>query len=544
MWNEHSFLFEVFWCVILYFTVTAIELAPTVLEKLAAERAARALHHIAFAVVVVGISLSSLHHSSLGSLFLVTPLRLHPLWYSPFLPLLFILSAMGAGIMFVVLIRIVIAHWYDREAVFGPTRVERELLVLRSKWATYGVSQRKATAGPEAATLTTLASIGTGILAVYFVVQLAALGAGDGWRALLAGAWESWLFGGELLLLAIVPIVLVWLPATRGSPTTLGVAACSATLGLGLNRLDVGVFGYFRDAGEVYFPSLIEWTVSIGVWAAAGLVFLEFVESMPIFPAPTRQRARPFGAAFDSLSGVWHRALRGGIERTTLIGVLVIPVAWAAMYPRYGADEALRVTPAFGLDPTRDRLRIDGNRTGVQTEFPHAEHQERLGGDSSCVTCHHLSLPGDETTACSRCHRHLVAPTRIFEHAQHQAAVAERDTLGGLFPVNRSCVVCHGESKPRTARSATRCLECHEEDTDWAHRSDPDTDFTWAVSYMQAMHDNCAACHEEEAPNVDRPELPRCSTCHSSLTPRDVARAAVDTAGPTRPPATAHDPRS
>jgi Ni/Fe-hydrogenase subunit HybB-like protein len=67
MWNEHSFLFEVFWCVTLYFTVTAIELAPTVFQKLRAEKAVAVLHHIAFGVVVVGISLSSLHHSSLGS---------------------------------------------------------------------------------------------------------------------------------------------------------------------------------------------------------------------------------------------------------------------------------------------------------------------------------------------------------------------------------------------------------------------------------------------------------------------------------------------
>ncbi|MBN1212296.1 MAG: polysulfide reductase NrfD, partial [candidate division Zixibacteria bacterium] len=119
MWNEHSFLFEVFWCVLLYFTVTFIEMLPAIFEKLRSDKIVKFLHGIAFGVVIVGISLSSLHHSSLGSLFLVTPIRLHALWYTPWLPLFFILSAMGAGMMFLVLVRILYAYWYNPEPVFG-----------------------------------------------------------------------------------------------------------------------------------------------------------------------------------------------------------------------------------------------------------------------------------------------------------------------------------------------------------------------------------------------------------------------------------------
>jgi Ni/Fe-hydrogenase subunit HybB-like protein len=521
MWNEHSFLFEVFWCVILYFTVTAIELSPTVFEKLRAEKAAAFLHRIAFGVVVVGISLSSLHHSSLGSLFLVTPQRLHPLWYTPLLPLLFILSAMGAGIMFVVLVRILHARWYDRASVFGPTQVERELILMRSMERS-GPEQRVAAAGPDAKMLTHLASIGTGVLSVWLALQLLTLGVGGSWQALTAGTWESWLYIGELLLAAILPILLVWLPRTRRSPTALGVAAFSASAGLVLNRVNVGIFGYFRDAGEVYFPSLIEWAVSLGVIAAAALVFLYFAESMPIFRAhgADEQDARPFGVSFDSLSRVWHAALRSGIERATLVGVFVIPLAWALMYPPFHTRVAAEITPAFGLDVARASLRIDGNRSGVQTEFPHAEHQERLGGDSSCVNCHHISLPGDETTACSHCHRHLWEATQIFDHFYHASAVAEKEELGGVFPQNHTCVVCHTEGGPKTAATAKHCLECHKEDTRWESEYDESEDLSWAVGYMEAMHENCAGCHQEEAEKQDRPELQDCSTCHRSLTPR------------------------
>jgi Ni/Fe-hydrogenase subunit HybB-like protein len=531
MWNEHSFLFEVFWCVILYFTVTAIELAPTIFQKLKAEKASAVLHRIAFGVVVLGISLSSLHHSSLGSLFLVTPERLHPLWYTPLLPLLFLLSAMGAGIMFVVLIRIFHARLYDREAVFGSSRVERELMMVRSREG-YGAEQRVPAGGPDAPMLTALASIGTAILGVYLLLQLANLVLSGSWHALLAGTWESWLFAGELLMAAVLPILLVWLPATRGSPVALGVAAFSATCGLLLNRMDVGIFGYFRDASEVYFPSLIEWAVSIGVVAAAALLFLLFAETMAIFQTSGTEdrKARPFGASFDSLSRVWYAALRGGMERATLIGVMVIPLAWALMYPPFHTREAPDVRPALRMDLTRDSLRIDGDRGGLLTVFPHADHQERLGGDSSCVTCHHMSLPGDETTPCSRCHRHMVDATLIFDHARHTAAVVKQEKLGGVFPENHACAICHAEGDAKTAGTAKHCLECHKDNTDWAAEYDESDDLAWAVSYVAAMHKNCVECHEKEAEKADRPELPECSTCHRSLAPR-IADTRIVSAG-------------
>jgi len=523
MWNEHSFLFEVFWCVILYFTVTAIELAPTLMEKARAEKAAAFLHRIAFGVVVVGISLSSLHHSSLGSLFLVTPQRLQTLWYTPFLPLLFILSAMGAGLMFLILVRILHSHWYDREAVFGPTQVERELLLVRTSERNGG-GHRVPTSGPDAPVLRALASIATAILGVYVLVQIYALGSGGGWEALLAGTWESWLYGTEILGGVVLPILLVWLPATRRSPTALGLAAFAASAGLGLNRMNVGIFGYFRDAGEVYFPSLAEWALSVGVVAAAALVFLYFAETMAIFrlSRASAKLERPFGPSFDSLSRVWYRVLRGGLERATVIGVFIIPLAWALMYPPYHQKTPPEVTPAAGMDVTRATLRVDGNRGGVWSEFPHVEHQDRLGGEGSCVTCHHMSLPGDETTPCSRCHRHLVDPTLIFDHDLHVASVADEEELGGVFPGNHACVECHTAGQARNAESAKPCLECHREDTRWAEEYDDSDDLSRAVSYLEAMHGNCVACHEEEARTLDRPELPDCSTCHSSLTPRAV----------------------
>jgi Ni/Fe-hydrogenase subunit HybB-like protein len=521
MWNHHSFLFEVFWCVTLYFTVTAIELAPTIFERLRAERAVRFLHKMAFGVVVVGISLSCLHHSSLGSLFLVTPQRLHALWYTPLLPLLFIVSAIGSGLMFVVLVRILYARWYDRESVFGPAAPARELIKLSD---VQPQQRPEPVTGPALPMLSRVAAIAGGVLGLYLLLQIVNLAITGSWRALLAGTWESWLFAAEVLITAGLPVAIVALPRTRRSPYALGIAGASAAAGLALNRLDVGIFGYFRDAGAVYFPSLAEWALSLGVVAAAGLVFLFVAENFAVF-ADRREarRVRPgmFRASFDSLSRVSKAVLSGGVERTTLIAVLVVPLAWAAMYPPYRNAAGPVVRPASGLDVKRTTLRIDGDQRGVWTDFPHADHQQRLGGEDSCRKCHHIALPEDQSTPCFRCHRQMVRPTLIFDHAYHRAAVAESEHLGGLHPANRSCAECHAAGAAKTAASAKHCLACHEKDTHWAEQYDQTAALARSVSYLDAMHEKCITCHEEEGVKQDRPSLSDCSTCHPSLAPRN-----------------------
>jgi len=526
MWNEHSFLFEVFWCVSLYFTVTAIELAPTLFERFRVERVVRFLHRIAFGVVIIGISLSSLHHSSLGSLFLVTPQRLHPLWYTPLLPVLFILSAMGAGLMFLILVRIIYAHWYDPEPIFGPPPGDRPMTVM----PTADAPSFPPTMGVDLPRLGRLGVIAASILGVYLALQLYNLGASGSWRALLAGTWESWLFGFELLISAVLPILLVAYRRTRESPVGLGIAAASAAAGLALNRMDVGIFGYFRDATQIYFPSLVEWALSLGVLAAAGLVFLFVVENFPVFGEGWKDRApapSSFHATWDTLSHVSQTALRGGIERGTLIAVVALPLAAATLYPPFHTTPPAPVRPAVGLDVARTTLRIDGDARGFRTAFPHAEHQERLGGEDGCATCHHMAMPGDETTPCSRCHRHMVEPTLIFDHEAHWDRVAERDGLGGPQPANLSCDVCHTLGDARTATTAVSCLECHDDAPGWVEESqDGHPDFARAPSYLEAMHGTCVACHEEQAIELDRPGLADCATCHYQENTAELAAAA------------------
>jgi Ni/Fe-hydrogenase subunit HybB-like protein len=524
MWNEHSFLFEVFWCVLLYFTVTLIELSPSFLERTRLQKLGLRLHHFAFGVVIVGISLSSLHHSSLGSLFLVTPVRLHELWYTPWLPLLFIVTAIGAGMMVLILVRILYARFYDPEPVFGPVPPSANGVTC-SIPGLHAHGKWPEEAGKDMPQLAGLAAIAAAVLGAAFVLKLADLTVRGMWPTLLSGTWEGWLFGAEVVVGLAMPVSLVAVPRTRHSPTALGIAALAAASGLALNRLNVGIFGYFRDAGTVYFPSLAEWTLSLGVVAAAGLAFTFVVENFAIFDRSRTTHLAggySFSALFERWSHVWYAALMSGLHRVTLIAVFAVPIAWVALYPPFHITEASedRIQPATGANPQRTVLCIDGDHSGVEAIFAHTDHQTRLGGDSSCQACHHVSIPQDRTTPCSRCHQDMLHPTVLFDHASHEHAMVKREQLSGLHPTNQTCDLCHQPGRPRTAASTKTCLSCHNNDMWLSGRPDTTIDLAHACAFREAMHRTCITCHTERRFEVLKPDLAECYTCHQSMTPR------------------------
>jgi len=519
MWNINSFLFEVFWCVMLYFTVTAIELAPIIFEKLKAERIAKALHGIAFVVVIIGISLSSLHHSSLGSLFLVSPQRLHPLWYSPWLPLFFIISAMGAGIMFLVLVRIIWAKLYDQAPIFGDGTFQSPKDIADANGLVSALAARQKP-GPEMIPLRRLASIGTALLGLYLILKLGNLLMTNKLSLLWSNTPEIWLYLTEIGLGAVLPVIIMLLPNTRRRPVPVAVAAFGASFGMVLNRLNVGIFGYFRDAGQIYFPSLAEWALGFGVIAAAGLVFMAATEYLPVFgPLP----ASPgffnlIRKSIGTIRQTWNVALSDSLHRISLVAVFVFPLAFVLMYPPFFADSNVSVKPSLGVDIERKVLRIDGDRGNLETIFDHFDHQKRMGDSASCVLCHHVSFPNDRSTPCSRCHARMFVSSNIFDHDYHTVLVAEKENLQGWHPENASCNQCHAENSPKAGATAKNCLECHRQDMYPPGSLEPDEELMNADSFCDAMHGTCLECHKKEAAlKEEHKDLDKCHTCHKSL---------------------------
>src|SRR5215471_7377264 len=115
MRNPHSVMFEVAYCVMLYTTVLALEFSPIVLEHFHLHRALKIVRSVMVVFVILGVLLSTLHQSSLGTLYLIMPNKLHPFWYSPLLPVFFFLSAIAVGLAMTIFESSMSSKYFGRE---------------------------------------------------------------------------------------------------------------------------------------------------------------------------------------------------------------------------------------------------------------------------------------------------------------------------------------------------------------------------------------------------------------------------------------------
>lgn len=514
--QPHSVLFEVAMCVMLYLTVLFLEFSPAILEHhwfggATLQAAHRILKKSVIGLVIAGIVLSTLHQSSLGSLFLIAPFRVHPLWYSPIIPVLFLVSAIGLGLMVVVL-ESFISAW-----LFGH-RLRMDILSGLGKAASV-------------------------VLFLYAVLRL-----GDLW--LRGVAFDSsplaWLFVFEIMLSAIVPAVLLAIPRVRNNPRGLLTASIMTILGVVGYRFNVCVVAFARPAGASYFPSWIEFAVSLGMVAGALLVFIFFVEHLKVYSQDRTQRDQQIPA--DEAVAIEPRVMQGRLReswaaprRYSLAFVLGAAIATAFLpsntisgakplsVPVSGAREvdgfAVNRAGGRGHDfviapksiPPKSQpqtfMIIDGNRNARMVIFPHDEHVKRLGGKKSCNGCHHRSMPYHRNSSCAECHRDMYSTTDTFNHSSHILS------LGG----NKGCVRCHTtKDQPKTRRSSTPCAKCH---VDMAadnriSRATSKGRQGFAPSYMDAMHGLCIRCHEEKArkkPANFANDFALCTGCHRDV---------------------------
>jgi len=250
-WNPRSVMFEVAWCVMLYLTVILLEFGPAVLERLGWERSLRrwraALPFFAF----VGALLSLSHQSSLGALFLVVPQGLHPLWYSPMLPICFLLSATGAGC--------------------AMTLVAAE------------VGGRIAGRPLDGGLRESLLRFAAVVLGLYGIVRVADVA----WRGVLMSASPTTLVGAAFLLeLGVgvaLPAALTLSRRVRRSRWGALSAALAAVAGLALNRLNVSVVGLAATRRVGYFPSWAEFAVTAMILAVGLALFRLAARHLPVF---------------------------------------------------------------------------------------------------------------------------------------------------------------------------------------------------------------------------------------------------------------------
>jgi Ni/Fe-hydrogenase subunit HybB-like protein len=258
MWNPHSVMFEVAWCVTLYSTVLFLEFIPVVFEKFGWHKPIEWVHRISVPLMILGILLSTLHQSSLGTLFLIVPEKLYPLWYSPLLPLLFYVSAICVGLAMTIF-----ESWHSSRA-FGRAL---ELPLLASLGRVLAVA-----------------------MSVYLWIRFLDLAHRHAFALLSQNRIENWLFGLEMAL-AIVPTVLLYQRKVRMRPSALYACAVMVVFSVIANRLNVGSTGLEAGSGTHYVPKWSEVAVTLSIVALGFAIFRFVAGYFPIFEAHSSEHA-------------------------------------------------------------------------------------------------------------------------------------------------------------------------------------------------------------------------------------------------------------
>ncbi len=251
MWNPHSVMFEVAWCVTLYLTVLALEFSPVVLERFHLHASLRIVKAMTIPLVIVGVLLSTLHQSSLGSLFLIVPTKLHPYWYSPLLPVFFFISAVSVGIAMVIFESNLSSRAFGKE-------IEMPLLEVLGRAMAV-------------------------VLAIYGLLRFEDLWGRGALSHLREPSTETVLFLLEITLGLLIPLPLLLFRKVREDRDSLFAVAVLVITGFLLNRMNVSITGMEASSGVHYFPRWTEVAITLSIVGVGFLLFSLAVQYLNVF---------------------------------------------------------------------------------------------------------------------------------------------------------------------------------------------------------------------------------------------------------------------
>ncbi len=251
MWNPHSVMFEVAWCVMLYTTVLSLEFAPVVLERFKLTRTVKLLKKLSIPIVILGVILSTLHQSSLGSLYLIVPYKLYPLWYTPYLPLFFYVSAIAVGCGMVIF-----------ESFLSGRAFRRSI---------------------ELNLLSQIGKVAAVVLAVLLTMRFMDAYNRQIFGLLFLPRTETYLYWMEIGVGILIPLLALSFERVRKSERGLFLSSVMIILGFVLDRLNIAVTGMEGAAGLSYFPSWMEISVTVAIVTAGFVVFSLAAKYLPLF---------------------------------------------------------------------------------------------------------------------------------------------------------------------------------------------------------------------------------------------------------------------
>lgn len=259
LWNGNSALLEVALCIMAYIIVLFIELSPVLFERFSesgwprlasfSRKALRVLDRAMPFIIALGFTLPSMHQSSLGSNLLVLQSKMHPLWHTPILPLLFLVTAFSMGYAVVYF-----------ESLFSSAALGRKL---------------------ESAMLSRLGRFVAAVMVLFVVVRFVGLALQGRLGLTVTSGVYSAFFWGEILLFLASAALFVRQEVTA-SPSTLLQAGLLGVAGGVLYRLDAYLVAYMPGQGWTYFPSVGELLVTLGLLAGEVAVYVFMVKQFPI----------------------------------------------------------------------------------------------------------------------------------------------------------------------------------------------------------------------------------------------------------------------
>jgi c(7)-type cytochrome triheme protein len=321
----------------------------------------------------LGVLLSTLHQSSLGTLFVIVPEKMHGLWYTPILPIAFFVSAIAAGLS------MVIVESYISARAFGR-RLEHDLLE----------------------------DVGRAIvlvLAIYSIIKLQDVVSRGVAPLLFVRSPESFLFQVELVFGVVLPMIMFSVPMVRRNRGGLFVAALLVVLGLILNRLNVCITGmqgamgqdYFLEPGmeAAYFPSLLELAVTGSLVVMGCVGFTLAAKYLEVFPESPGLADDHEAARVETQTHPWVRWVYRGV--LVALAIVLVEGAVTFDFSSFGGERAgpamLRSAPtnrlALRLPP--DMSYPPGEESPGVVEFSHAMHVDAEEPD--CTVCHREAFP-------------------------------------------------------------------------------------------------------------------------------------------------------
>jgi Ni/Fe-hydrogenase subunit HybB-like protein len=254
-WGTTSVMFEVAWCVCMYTIVLALEFLPPVFEWLGFRVAREWAVRMTIAATVFGVVLSTLHQSSLGALFLLAPAKMHPLWYSPFIPIFFFVSAIIAGLSMVI-VESSLSHRIFKSQLDPDAHVDLDRLTLG------------------------LAKGASVILFAYFFLRLQGIADSGSWN-LLNTPYGRW-FQVEVLGFVLAPCFLYAHGVRTRNVKLVRWVAAWTVLGVVVNRLNISIVAMNWNVAERYVPNWMEVVTSLTIITVGVLVFRWIVSRMPV----------------------------------------------------------------------------------------------------------------------------------------------------------------------------------------------------------------------------------------------------------------------